>query len=259
MDEQRRKKVISYFADKMETETFKDYLTEIGEHIPDYWFDMPASTTKKYHSVQQCKPCGQVLHCMLFSCILEHLLRLRYFQDKFPKAEIRDCLRVAPIMHDAFKKGLNNSMHTVQDHPKIAADFVLSYRGINDIPREYKVFIAGLCEAHSGEWNKDRAGNQIMKYPENDGEFLIHFCDILSSRNDIIWDIPQEMQEIFDGVTEKQRESSKQEMKLETFRMPFGKYIGMTIPEIKQENPGYIQWALENLQEKDFYHLFTQI
>ena len=258
MDKYLKKEIVSLFTENMETKEFKNYLMDIGMLIPDYWFEMPASTTSKYHSKQQCvTPGGQVIHCLLFKSILEHLLRLRYFKEKFDTPEIRDCLRCAPLLHDAFKKGLNNSRYTVADHPLIAAKFVMDTKVEHDIEPMFKKYIAGLCEGHSGEWNKNRGGQVIMKYPENDGEFLIHFCDILSSRNDILWDIPQEVESLLCGVALVPSEDKN--LDVATFKMPFGKYKGMILVEIKDENAGYIDWMKDNMQDRDFYPLLSKI
>lgn len=258
MDTKQKEKIVALFTDDMETQMFKDYLMDIGMLIPDYWFEMSASTTSKYHSKQQCvTPGGQVIHCLLFKSILNHLLRLQHFKEKFDTPEIRDCLRCAPLLHDAFKKGLNNSKWTVADHPKIAAEFVLKTKVEHDIEPMWKKYIAGLCEAHSGEWNKNRSGQVIMKYPENDGEMLIHMCDILSSRNDIIWDVPSEVEALLKGVEivpKKERIFGAG-----NYIMPFGKYKGMKLVQIKEEDPGYIDWMKQTMQDKDFYPFLDKI
>lgn len=258
MDIKQKNLIVKLFTENMETQMFKDYLMDIGMLIPDYWFEMPASTTSKYHSKQQCvTPGGQVIHCLLFKSILDHLLRLKHFKEKFDTPEIRDCLRCAPLLHDAFKKGLNNSRYTVADHPLIAARFVMNTNVEHDIEPMWKKYIAGLCEAHSGEWNKNRSGQVIMKYPENDGEMLIHMCDILSSRNDILWDIPQEVADLLTGIKVEPKEEKS--LDVATFTMPFGKYKSMTLAKIKAENPGYIDWMKENMKDKDFYPLLDKI
>lgn len=257
MDTKQKEKIVALFTEDMETQMFKDYLIDIGMLIPDYWFEMPASTTSKYHSKQQCvTPGGQVVHCLLFKSILNHLLRLQHFKEKFDTPEIRDCLRCAPLLHDSFKKGINNSKWTVPDHPKIASEFVLKTKVKHDIEPMWKKYIAGLCEAHSGEWNKNRSGQVIMKYPENDGEMLIHMCDILSSRNDIIWDVPSDVEALLKGVEVAQAEEKS--LNVDTFTMPFGKYKGMTLMKIKDENPGYIDWMKQTMQDKDFYPLLDK-
>lgn len=257
MDKNQKAKIVALFTENMETQEFKDYLMDIGMLIPDYWFEMPASTTSKYHSKQQCvTPGGQVIHCLLFKSILDHMLRLQHFKDKFNSPEGRDCLRCAPLLHDSFKKGLNNSKWTVPDHPLIAAKFVMDTKVEHDIAPKYKKYIAGLCEAHSGEWNKDRSGNVIMKYPENGGEMLIHVCDILSSRNDIIWDVPDDVAALLNGVEIEPKEDG---LNIETFTMPFGKHKGKTLPQIKNEDADYIRWMKENMQNRDFYPLLKEV
>jgi ribosomal protein L37E len=42
----------------------------------------------------------------------------------------------------------------------------------------------------------------------------------------------------------------------EEWRMPFGKYKGMTITDIKDENPAYIEWAALNFTDEKIRQRF---
>lgn len=208
---------------------------------------MPSSTSKKYHSKQQCvTPGGQIIHVYLFSSILNHLLRLERNKQIFSTPEIRDAMRVVPMAHDAIKCGWKGGRYTVPDHPKLAAEWILTVKTDHDIPYNYKEAIAGMCEAHSGEWNKDRSGKEIMKKPENQMEFLIHECDILASRSDIIWDIPKELTNVLHSDENDDFDHERTTWK--DFTLPFGKYKGKTWEQIDKEDPGYVQWALAKME-----------
>lgn len=60
--------------------------------------------------------------------------------------------------------------------------------------------IADMCEAHSGEWNKDSSGEVIMSEPRNMRELFIHKCDILLSRADLDYIIPDELNVVLDKM-----------------------------------------------------------
>jgi len=247
MDRDFKRKVFGLMADKFETDAFRDYFLDLCAELPDYVFTIPSSTSKKYHSKQQCvTPGGQIIHVYLFSSILNHLLRLEHNREIFGTPEIRDAMRVVPMAHDAIKCGWNGSKYTVPNHPKLAAEWILTVKTEHDIPKRYKEAIAGMCEAHSGEWNKDRSGNEIMKKPENQMEFLIHECDILASRSDIIWDVPRELSEIMHFGEDD--DPGYEKITWKNYTLPFGKYKGKTWEQIDNDDPGYIQWALDKLE-----------
>lgn len=179
-----------------ETETIAEYFRDMVAEIPDYIFTIPSSTSGKYHNATQCKKYGQIYHSYMFASILNHRLRLKANREKYNTPEIRDCMRCVSVFHDAVKCGWNGEEYTVQEHPILAAEWVRDTHVDHDIPDEYKEMIACMCEAHSGEWNKNQSGEVLMPEPRNDMEFFIHECDILSSRADLDMRIPAELKDI---------------------------------------------------------------
>lgn len=236
-----KKNIFKPLIEQFETQRYKDYCYDMVEHIPDYFFVMPSSTSGKYHNVTQCQEYGQIYHTYMFASILNHLLRLEHNQEKYDTPELRDSMRCIPIFHDAIKCGWNGSTYTVQNHPLLAKEWVLSTIVEHDIPKENKQIIANACEAHSGQWNTDRKGNEIMSKPRNDLEFLIHECDILSSRADLDWIISNDLKVVLDDAPHTAPED---------FVMPFGKYVGLKLGEIYSEDPQYIEWAKENIEKE---------
>ena len=94
--------------------------------------------------------------------------------------------------------------------------------------------IADMCEAHSGEWNKSRSGQIIMSEPRNPREFFIHECDILASRADLDYIIPDELKVLLG-------ESVKVELPdINTYVITFGKHSGKTLSQIAEVDPRYI-------------------
>lgn len=255
MEKEFKRKVFESIGETFETENIKKYFFDMVENVPDYIFTMPSSTSGKYHNKTQCETYGQIYHILMFASILEHRLRLKGNREKFPTPEIRDCMRCVPVLHDAIKCGWNGSKFTVQDHPMLAAAWVRSMKVENDIPDRLKEMIACMCEAHSGEWNKSRNGQEIMPEPRNEMEFFIHECDILSSRNDIDWIVPEELKRFLN-------EKIKVEIDIPditTYKLTFGKYSGKTLPEIKNIDPGYIEWAKKNMEREPVKSLLKEI
>ena len=135
----------------------------------------------------------------------------------------------------------------------MAHQWVLSTKVDHDIPEEYKNMIADMCLTHSGEWNKSRSGKIIMPEPRNSREFFIHECDILASRADLDYIIPDELKTILG-------ESVKPDLPdINTYVISFGKHSGKTLPQIAEIDPGYIAWAKENITREPVKTLLTQI
>lgn len=246
-------------ANNFETDLFRDYFVDMVSEIPDYIFTMPSSTSGKFHNATQCQTYGQIYHEFMFDSILNHRLRLKGNQDKFNSPEIRDSMRCIPTFHDAVKCGWNGLKYTVQDHPLLAAEWVRATKVKHDIPSEYKDMIAGMCEAHSGQWNVTKGGKPIelngvaMPEPRNEMEFFIHECDILSSRNDIDMIIPDELKEVLNI-------SAKAELpKLEDYILPFGKHKGEKLIDLASSDAGYISWAKENMTREPIKSLLAQM
>ena len=49
--------------------------------------------------------------------------------------------------------------------------------------------VADLIETHSGQWNKDREGNVVMRKPTTDLAHFVHLCDYIASRRFIRYDM----------------------------------------------------------------------
>lgn len=233
-----KRKIFELLTNNFETQEFKDYYLDMCEKIPDYIFTMPSSTSGKYHNETQCQPHGQLYHIFMFHSILEHLLRLKHNKERFDSPQERDAMRCVPAFHDAVKCGWNGSQYTVQDHPKLAAKWVVTTEVEHDIDRQWKEMIAAMCESHSGEWNKDRSGNVIMSEPSNDREFLIHECDILASRPDLDWKISDELK------------AELTEQSLDDYEIPIGKYKGHKLVEVFNIDPSYCEWMRDNIDRQ---------
>lgn len=250
MDRTYKRKIFELLAGNFETPQLKEYYLDMAEEIPDYIFTMPSSTSGKYHNATQCQAHGQLYHIFMFHSILEHLLRLKGNKERFSSPEERDAMRCVPAFHDAIKCGWNGSQYTVQDHPKLAAIWVLSTSVEHDVDLKTKQMIAEMCEAHSGEWNKNRKGEVIMAEPQNEREFLIHECDILASRADLDWIISDELKAALGEIPQP---------KLDDYELPIGKYKGHKLVEIYAVDKDYIRWLHENVDREPLKSMIDRV
>lgn len=244
MTDEQKVAVFQPLLDKFETEQMRLYCADMIKQIPDYIFDMPSSTSGKYHNKTQCQSHGQIYHIIMFAEILNYRLALKCNKEKFKSEVQRDAMRCVPIFHDALKCGLSGSSYTVHDHPMLAGAWVRGANVEHDIDEKAKEAIARMCERHSGEWTTSKKSKVILPEPENAMEIMIHECDILSSRNNIDMQPPEYLSGIFqDSNTPVEFD--------ENYTLTFGKHSGQRLIDIYNAAPDYVLWMEENIHKKD--------
>ena len=244
MTEDQKIAVFKPLLDKFETEEMRLYCQDMIQQIPDYIFDMPSSTSGKYHNATQCLPHGQIYHIIMFAEILNYLLSLKCNKEKFKSAQQRDAMRCVPIFHDALKCGINGGQYTVHDHPMIAGTWVREAQVEHPIDDRAKEAIARMCERHSGEWTTSKKSKVVLPEPENEMERVIHMCDILSSRNNIDMPPPEYLRDIFDDI--------KVEVEFdENYELTFGQHKGKKLIDVYKSQPDYIDWCENNIHKRD--------
>lgn len=248
MTNEQKVAVFQPILDKFETEEVRLYCQDMIQQVPDYIFDMPSSTSGKYHNATQCLPHGQVYHIIMFAEILNYLLALKCNQDKFKSPVQRDAMRCVPIFHDALKCGLDGGQWTVHEHPMLAGTWVRTAQVDHDVDEKVKEAIARMCERHSGEWTTSKKSKIVLPEPENEMERMIHMCDILSSRNNIDMQPPEYLQSVF------QDEEVEIEFD-ENYTMSFGKYAGQRLIDIYNRRPDYVDWMENNINKRDVLNM----
>ena len=253
MTREEKQKIFEPLSRNFETENIKSYFLDIVAEIPDYILTMPSSTSGKLHNAKQCRVYGKIYNVYMFDSILKNRLRPKLNKELYPTPEGRDRISCAPTLHAVIKCGWNGSKYTVQDHPLLAAQWIFKTKVEHDIPMEYKQMIADMWESHSGEWNKSRSGQVIMWEPRNRREFFIHECDILASRADLDYIIPDELKELLG-------QNAKVELPdINSYVITFGKHNGKTLPQIKECDSGWIMWAKENISREPVKSLLDQM
>ncbi len=171
------KKEINYIKDN----NLKDDLKKLIKLLPDYFFEIPASSSGKYHPQFSLGKGGLVRHVKVAMRILEEIFKDEAFgiYDEYTK----DLMRMALMLHDGFKSGINNMGHTCSEHPVLMSDFILNNKDKLLISEKDSKFVSDLIRSHMGPWNKDIEGNVIMPAPKTREELLIHLCDYIASRN----------------------------------------------------------------------------
>lgn len=210
------------------------------ENLPDYFFDVAASSTGKYHPTYALGNGGLVRHTKAATRFANHLLQLEQYQKVFTEKE-RDLILVSIMLHDGWKHGNAGSAFTTHEHPQVCADWVETNDIFNGVlPMEDRKIIASAISSHMGQWNENKRSNIVLNKPETEIQKFVHMCDYLASRKDI--------EVLFDEI---QTETKKEPTDINTYSIPFGKYKGQLITEIAKEHKDYLQWMNGNLKMQE--------
>lgn len=248
-------KVFEELLNQFETEEIRKYCEDMIQLIPDYIFQIPSSTSMKYHNKTQCQTHGQLYHIVMFGTIMNYILGLKYIREhKVTTPKQRDCLRCTPIFHDAIKCGFEADVnsYSVFEHPLLAGEWIRETRVEHDIEQELKEYIASLCESHSGEWTTSKKSVKVLPEPVSDDAFIVHLSDYLSSRANLDMIYSLEFLELLGDYSPELPD-------VNTYQLTFGKYSGKTLPEINAFDPGYIDWLKENIGREPIRSLLSQI
>ena len=176
-----KKDIFKTELSRFENDLVRESAEIVLEALPDYFYTVPASSSGKYHPVFSLGEGGLARHVKVAMRILEEMFRDEAFgvYDSYKK----DLIRMALLLHDGFKQGMESDGHTRVDHPVIMAEYLKDNADMFPISREDIEFVASLIICHMGPWNKDKEGNVIMPVPETQEELLVHLCDYIASRN----------------------------------------------------------------------------
>lgn len=156
----------------------------LGQFNP-YFFEIPASSSGKYHSDSDRAYGGLVHHTKSTVLVFNHLMRTEQFDITEHEADLGI---IALICHDALKNGTTDSGRTLSAHPLLASRFVreLQVPTIYELTSEELDIVCNCIERHSGIWNRDYVTQEeIMGKPETPLEKAVHLSDYIASRKEI--------------------------------------------------------------------------
>ena len=172
---------------------YKEEAKKLIELLPDYFFEIPASSTGKYHPNFAQGEGGLVRHTKVAVRMCYELANNNSIGYSFTSDE-KDLMIIALIMHDGLKSGLPKEKYTRVDHPILAANLIRENKENLKLTKGEIEFIAQAIETHMGEWNTDFNGNEVLPLPKNKYQRFVHMCDFLASKKFI--EVPFENNEI---------------------------------------------------------------
>lgn len=172
----------------LENEDIKEFAETVIEAAPAYWKFVPASSSGKYHPNMSLGEGGLIRHTLALIKLLNWTWEIKCMNAKWTSRE-RDLVRVAGLMHDAWKSGSQadyvRNKFTKHEHPIIASNMIMRYKGCGIIPDDEIELIATTIETHMGEFVSSPRSDIVLPEPKNKFQKMLHWADYLASRKDI--------------------------------------------------------------------------
>ena len=155
----------------------RDSLKIMIDKIPDYFFDIPASSTGKYHPLYATGEGGLLRHTKAAVRMAYELFGIYKFPDR-----TKDLIIMSLLLHDSVKKGEVESKYTLFEHPLTACDFIKKYESELNISTDDVQFVCDCIASHMGRFNTSDYSDVILPIPKTPEQKFVHMCDYLASR-----------------------------------------------------------------------------
>jgi len=191
MSEQAILDVFGMEIDQIKSAAIRRLVLNTLAVAPEYFWDIPASSTGKYHPAYCVGKGGLVRHTKAAVRIALELFRNESVQA-YTDTE-KDLIIAALILHDTCKNGFNPRNHyTVTEHPLLVNELFKKI-DLDVESAAHAAFISGLIAPHMGQWNSDyKTKKEVLPKPSCRIEIFVHMADYLASRKciEINFDAP---------------------------------------------------------------------
>ena len=167
---------INYIKDKR----IKNSLITMLDRLPDYFYEVPASSTGKYHPSFSLGKGGLVRHTKAAVRIAKEL-----FEDSslnnFTQNE-KDLIIFAITLHDGLKSGKTKSEYSLFEHPILMSNYIKENENDLELDKDEIDLVCRCIATHMGPWTKNYKGEEVLSPPKDKYQRFVHMCDYLASR-----------------------------------------------------------------------------
>lgn len=171
------KKEIDFIKDK----DLKQVLIKLADLVPEYFYEVPAASTGKYHPSYAAGNGGLLRHSKAAMRIGYELLNNPTIGDKYSSRE-KDLMLIALLFHDGLKLGLPKEKYSRFDHPILMQKFIYDNKDELGLSEEDAVFLGDVIKTHMGPWTKNYDDIEVLEAPHTKYQNFVHMCDYLASR-----------------------------------------------------------------------------
>ena len=164
----------------IKNERIRNSLITMLDKLPSYFYEVPASSTGKYHPNYALGNGGLLRHTKAAVRIAKELLDNPSLNN-FTSDE-KDLIIMALTLHDGLKSGLVKSEYTLFEHPILMSNFIKEEESNLELNHDEIIFVSSLIETHMGPWTTNYKGEEVLTPPKTKGQRFVHMCDFLASR-----------------------------------------------------------------------------
>lgn len=164
----------------IKNERIKRSLITMINKLPDYFYEVPASSTGKYHPSFSLGEGGLLRHTKAAVRIAKELLNnpsLNNFND-----DEKDLIIFAITLHDGLKSGLKKSEYTLFEHPLLMSNYIKDNSKDLELTEDEIDLVCRCIETHMGPWTTNYKGEEVLETPKDKYQRFVHLCDYLASR-----------------------------------------------------------------------------
>lgn len=165
----------------IKNEKYKENAKKLIKLLPDYFYEVAASSTGKYHPSFALGEGGLVRHTKVAVKMAYELSNNNVIGYSF-KDDEKDLMIIALIMHDGLKHGKTKEKYVRFDHPILMANYIKENKDKLDFTDQEIEFLTNVISPHMGEWNTNPYSDVVLPVPHNKYQRFVHMCDFLASR-----------------------------------------------------------------------------
>ncbi len=177
-----REEVLKNEMELFKSERIRNACLKMIGFLPDYFFEVAAASTGKYHPEYAQGEGGLLRHSKAAMRIGYELLSDPCIGDKYTSDE-KDLMLMALLIHDGLKLGKDKEKYTRFDHPILMAEYIKEHQeDLENISVDEILFLGDCIKTHMGPWTTDYSGNEVLEKPKTKYQNFVHMCDYLASR-----------------------------------------------------------------------------
>ena len=146
---------------------YRENAKKLIELLPDYFYEVAASSTGKYHPEFALGEGGLVRHTKV-------AVKLAY--------ELANNEVIGSSFTDDEKHGKVKEKYVRFDHPILIANYIKENKDKTTFTDSEIEFLANVISSHMGIYNTNPYSDVVLPIPHNKYQRFVHMCDFLASR-----------------------------------------------------------------------------
>ena len=161
----------------IQNQVLKNDVKLILSKVPQYFWEIPASSTGKFHPKFSLGEGGLIKHVKTAIKFAIELFPIYNFEQIE-----QDMIIAALLLHDCLKHGYDKSEFSQFEHPIYMYYFIEELMKELEGPNDIWNIIREAILSHMGKWNTNNYSTKELPLPYTELQKFVHLCDYLSSR-----------------------------------------------------------------------------